>query len=311
MATAKREKSESGFYHVMQRGVNLLDIFEDDDDREHYLHLLEKTSRNCGVEIHAWCLIGNHTHLLLKDEDDELPNMMRNLGSQYARYFNRRHDRTGSLFGGRYESRCVDDDPRYIAVVRYIHRNPITHEEGTLSGDYQWTSYREYVNGVTDFCKTDLALALFGGISEFKRMHEEEWPYERHLDIGTSKAPCDEEVRVLANGVLEEAGFSVDVSHIGRLKRGMRDKALFVVKRVVGCPMRQIQRLTAVPYSAIRKAVSTLAGEADGAEERELKPTEELLTSLANPEMAREGAWLTERVGLLNARLLKASVAFT
>ena len=62
MATKKRKRSESGFYHVFQRGVSLFDIFEDDEDRELYLKRLVRYASELHVEIHAFCLMSKHTH---------------------------------------------------------------------------------------------------------------------------------------------------------------------------------------------------------------------------------------------------------
>ena len=138
MATKKRKRSESGFYHVFQRGVCLFDIFEDDEDRKFYLKRLVRYASELHVEIHAWCLMSNHTHLLVRAQHETLSAVMRKIGSVYARYFNKRHGRTGPLFEDRFGSVCVETDSQFLSVMRYIHRNPIHHEERTLMGDYPW-----------------------------------------------------------------------------------------------------------------------------------------------------------------------------
>lgn len=259
MATPIRKRSNSGFYHVIQLGVNHYDIFEDDEDRSFYMEALVSAARKYGATIHAWCLLSNHTHLLMKVGYEALSNVMRQLGSVYAKYFNKRHGRSGPLFGGRFTSVCIEADAQFIAVVRYIHRNPIQHEKATLLGNYAWSSYKDYQNGMEGICDTSLALDLFGGIANFVRIHKEEWPFERHLDIGATGRMSDDEARRLANVVLENAGFGVRVSNIGALAHELRNKAMLLVRKIVGCPLRQLQRLTAVPYSAIRRATSSVA----------------------------------------------------
>ena len=102
MATKKRKRSESGFYHVFQRGVCLFDIFEDDEDRKFYLKRLVRYASELHVEIHAWCLMSNHTHLLVRAQHETLSAVMRKIGSVYARYFNKRH-------GILQSDRCNDD----------------------------------------------------------------------------------------------------------------------------------------------------------------------------------------------------------
>ena len=259
MATPIRKRSNSGFYHVIQLGVNHFDIFEDDEDRSYYMEALVSAARKYGATIHAWCLLSNHAHLLVKVGYEGLSSVMRHLGSVYAKYFNKRHGRSGPLFCGRFTSVCIETDAQFIAVVRYIHRNPIQHEKATLLGNYAWSSYKDYQNGVEGACSTALALDLFGGIANFVRIHKEEWPFERHLDIGATGRMSDDEARKLADVVLENAGFGIRVSSIGTLAHELRNKAMLLVRKMVGCSLRQLQRLTAVPYSAIRRATSLVA----------------------------------------------------
>lgn len=291
MATKPRKRSNSGFYHVFQRGVNLFDIFEDDIDRRFYLSRLKKYSAELGVEIHAWCLMSNHTHLLLRADYEALSAMMRQLGSVYARFFNTRHNRSGPLFEGRFNSVCVETDAQFMTVLRYIHRNPIHHEESTLCGSYPWTSFGEYVNATPSTCKIGFGLALFGDIEALVKFHGEWNDNERHMDLDTIGPMIDDEARNRAQIALNDAGFEVTVSRIGSLPRNLRDKAIACLKRVVGCSLRQIQRLTAIAYSSIRNAVA-FAGEADTNCENETtkeSPLQELIAAFENVNgIARE-----------------------
>lgn len=255
MATRPRERSESGFYHVFQRGVSLFDIFEDDEDREFYLNRLKRYAAEFDVDIHAWCLMSNHTHLLLKSDFDALSSMMRKLGACYARRFNFRHKRSGPLFEGRFGSKPINTDIQFLSVVRYIHRNPVFHEESAALGDYPWSSYGEYVTAAPQICKLALALELTGSVEQFIRFHEGFDDFERHLDIGMCGRMSDDEARIRADRALANAGFDVSAMHIGLLPQKLRNKAIVHVKKIVGCSLRQLQRLTAIAYSAIRLAV--------------------------------------------------------
>lgn len=256
MATKRRKQSSSGFYHVFHRGVNHFDIFETDEDREYYIHNLRKHARLLGVEVHAWCLMSNHIHLLLKSDFETLSAFMRRLSSSYAKFFNTRHVRCGPLFDGRFESVCVETDEQLMTVVRYIHRNPVYHEEAALCGNYRWSSFGEYVTGSPTVCDISFVIELFGDIDSFGSYHAGWEESERHLDVDTLGRMGDDEARRRADAALLAEGFKVAVRDIGKLPRKLRDEALTCIKRVVGCSLRQIQRLTAVAYSAIRKAVS-------------------------------------------------------
>ena len=255
MASKPREVSKSGFYHVFHRGVDLFDIFEDDEDREFYLKRLARYAFEYGIEIHAWCLMSNHTHLLLRADHKALSELMRKLGSVYARKFNMRHHRSGPLFEGRFGSVPVETDAQYVSVVRYIHRNPVLHREKVFLGDYPWSSYGEYIAAAPVYCELGFTLSMFGSLKEFVRFHEETRDRERHLDIGTAGRMLDDEARERANCALDDAGFDVLVSRIGSLPRKLRDEAIVCVRRAIGCSLRQLQRLTGIAYSAIRVAV--------------------------------------------------------
>lgn len=298
MATKKRECSESGFYHVYQRGVCLFDIFEDDADREFFLKRMTRYFDELGVEIHAWCLMSNHVHLLLKADLEELSAAMRKLESVYVRRFNRRHMRSGPLFEGRFCSVCVKTDEQYMNTMRYIHRNPVRHEAATLCGSYKWTSYGEHVAASPDTCVVKLAMSLFESVENFIRMHgESDVDRERYLDVGTSGPMRDDEARAKADAALKLHGFRVGVTRIGTLPQAVRDRAIACVKRSVGCSLRQLQRLTAIAYSVIRKASGFAAGNMTGVseDERYESPMQELSASLESPLAGRASNHTQER----------------
>ena len=99
--------------HLIQRGNNRAECFVDDEDRTYYLRTLREASRRMRCAIHAYVLMTNHVHLLLTPEDEAGPaRMMQGIGRRYVRYFNERHDRTGTLWEGRFRSTLIDSDER-------------------------------------------------------------------------------------------------------------------------------------------------------------------------------------------------------
>ena len=107
MARRPRAHAESGFYHVILKGSGSQIIFEDDSDRRSFLSYLDTYRRAFDVRIIAWCLMSNHVHLIISDEADALSDFMHSLTSAYACKFNRRHQRTGPLFNGRFHSVAI------------------------------------------------------------------------------------------------------------------------------------------------------------------------------------------------------------
>ena len=117
-------RTVTGFYHVCARGVGKQLIFEGDEDRWEFLELMRECCREAGVTVIAWCLMGNHVHLVLADYEDAMSAAMHRLLLTYARRFNKRTGRTGHLFQNRFDRRSLDTDRYLMAAIRYVHANP-------------------------------------------------------------------------------------------------------------------------------------------------------------------------------------------
>ena len=128
--------------HVVQRGNNRQDCFLHHNDRLVYLSLLRDgvAFRHCA--LHAYCLMTNHIHLLITPGDEEACSlMMRDLGRDYAAYFNRTYERTGSLWERPFKSCLVDSADYVLACYRYIERNPVRAHMVEHPRAYPWSSY--------------------------------------------------------------------------------------------------------------------------------------------------------------------------
>lgn len=128
--------------HIVQRGNNRMTCFGQEGDYLVYLALLRQASVNFGCAIHAYCLMSNHIHLLLTPtKPDACTALMHALAQQYAQYFNRTHQRTGTLWEGRFRS-CIVESARYVlACHRYIELNPVRAGIVPRPEDYAWSSY--------------------------------------------------------------------------------------------------------------------------------------------------------------------------
>jgi len=128
--------------HVIQRGHNRNACFRDDTDRMVYLATLAELIGKTACALHAYCLMGNHIHMLLTPPTPQAcARLMRNLGQRYAQYFNRRYERIGTLWQGRYRSCLVDSAPYVLACYRYIERNPVRAAMVSSPSAYRWSSF--------------------------------------------------------------------------------------------------------------------------------------------------------------------------
>ena len=124
MARKLREKSPTGYYHIMTRGIDKQIIFEDNKDKENYLKFLKESKDLYDIKIVAYCLMLNHVHLIVYDKGGELSRFMQSLNRKYAGYFNFKYDRIGPLFHDRYRSEIIKDERQLTACYRYVMNNP-------------------------------------------------------------------------------------------------------------------------------------------------------------------------------------------
>lgn len=134
--------------HIIQRGNNRLPCFFVEADYFVYLDLLRIAAEKAGCRVHAYVLMTNHVHLLVSPLCSSSPAMMmKALGERYVQYVNRRHQRIGTLWQGRYRS-CLVQDARYLFVCqRYIELNPVRANMVQHPGDYRWSSYQTNAHG--------------------------------------------------------------------------------------------------------------------------------------------------------------------
>jgi len=150
MARQLRIEYEGAIYHVMSRGDRQEMIFEDNEDRLRFMKSLGDVCERADWKTHAYCLMGNHFHLVLETEKASLVSGMKWLLGTYTQRFNARHRVRGHLFSGRYKSLLVDgSDDYYLRVVcDYVHLNPLRAgmlEKGKSLADYPWSSFPEYL----------------------------------------------------------------------------------------------------------------------------------------------------------------------
>ncbi len=156
--------------HIIQRGNNRAACFRDESDYRLYLLHLRELAARLDCEVHAYCLMTNHVHLLMTPTSAEgCIALMRDLGQRYVQYFNRHHRRSGTLWEGRFRS-CVAESARYVlACYRYIELNPVRAEMVDHPARYPWSSYGANTGMRDDVLISPHAEFLALGSDEMKR----------------------------------------------------------------------------------------------------------------------------------------------
>jgi REP element-mobilizing transposase RayT len=144
MSRQWRIEYPGAIYHVISRGNNRQGIFKTKVDRNLFLELLKEMTERYGIHVHAYVLMGNHYHLLLKTPDPNLSRAMQWFGTSYTRKFNLNNNASGHLFQGRFKSILVENDAYLLRLSCYIHRNPVRAGIVERLADYPWSSYRYY-----------------------------------------------------------------------------------------------------------------------------------------------------------------------
>lgn len=249
MPRVMRKKGESGVYHVMIRGINQVQLFYDDADRRAFLERLVRYKDECEFQVYAWCLMGNHAHLLLREGPISLGVTFKKLLLSYSHYYNSRYDRRGYLYQGRFESKPIDDDSYFFAALRYIHRNPLDIARPVTF----WTSYSEYFEDpmVTD---VDFALGMFSEDGEAARQMLAalvEGDGEGLPEYSMASKSCIRDVEAIE--IIKEVGRVEHCGDLCLLDVSERRKKVAEMRRR-GLTIRQIARLTGLNRGEVERA---------------------------------------------------------
>jgi len=141
-------EQEVAIYHIIIKGIDGIDIFTDDIDRNKFLQLLQKMVNSHKVHLFSYVLMNTHFHLLLKTEEANLSRAMQLLNSSYAHWFNYKHIRKGHLFQDRYKSYLISNLQYLLSISSYINLNPF--ETGMVDASepekYKWGSFRYFIS---------------------------------------------------------------------------------------------------------------------------------------------------------------------
>jgi REP element-mobilizing transposase RayT len=217
MGRRARQHYEGAVYHAMSRGNDKQAIFLDQQDYQRFLKDLARAVKFVGAELYAFCLMPNHFHLLVRVGHLPLEKLMLYLKTRYANGFNRKWNRIGHLFEGRYKSLLCANDAYFKQLIRYIHLNPVKANLVASPGDWPGSSHNEYLGLESGITETAYPLSLFDPDSEKAR--------EIYLDLlglGPTAFPMPEE---------SDSPAPHPIRPVLAAKRGLRGIALTACRR--------------------------------------------------------------------------------
>lgn len=247
MPRKARETSATGIYHVMLRGINQQQIFEEREDYEKLLEIIKNCKSISEFEIYAYCLMGNHIHLLIKVQKEPIEQIFKRICGRFVYWYNIKYQRVGHLFQDRFKSEPVETTDYLMTVIRYIHQNPVKAGISKEIEDYPYSSIREYIDRAkivdTEFILNMRDLERF---VEFNRIKND----DRCLDIAEKAIVrvTDEQAKM----IIKKISKCDSVADFQLLDEKSRDKFLKKFKEK-GISIRQISRLTGASVGVVRK----------------------------------------------------------
>lgn len=242
MPRQARQRSDTGIYHVIQRGIDRMAIFHDDDDRQMYLNFL-KLHISEHFKVYSYCLMGNHVHLLVKS--DTLSTEMHHFASLYAIRFNHKYDRYGYLFQNRFKSEAIEDQTYFLQCFRYILRNPVKAGICLKPSDYPWSSYHCCYTMTDGWVDTRFLDTFFHSKQDFEEFIALDTP-ERCLDIDQFSHPTDKEIKQVLTQKLNGKQWD-------ELSKPEKQELLREMKYGTNTGLRQLARITRTGYNIIRR----------------------------------------------------------
>jgi len=243
MARPLRIEFEGAWYHLMNKGAGGRLVFRSKAHREIFLSLLGQVSRIFRIEIHAYCLMGNHYHLLVRTPEANLGRAMRHLNGVYTQRVNRLSRTDGPLFRGRYKSILVDADAYLRQLSRYIHLNPVDAGIVVRPEEYPDSSYRAYLGLVPSpsWLHTSFCLSLFGEERPRER-------YQRFVEEG-----LDDEIRTFygksrPGPILGRPAFRAEVRLRAEVEEHLGDPEIPDARRVRRPDLSEVSHVISVVF---------------------------------------------------------------
>ena len=289
MARPLRIEYAGAFYHVLNRGLERRDIFRNSRDYENFLSLLEDMRHKYQLVAHAYSLIPNHYHLFLETPQGQLSVIMRHIDGVYTQRYNKKYNRAGPLFQGRYKAILVEKEAYSLELSRYIHLNPLKAGLVRNPEDWLWSSYKNFINRKPppEFLNPHWLLSQFGTTSETAKKNfiqftweglKQNWDPFKNLKKGSILGEDSFVAWVQQNHIKNK--IDPEIPHLKKFKKApsgeeitavvrgliaqesLQQKFLiYALKNFSGLKLKEIgEKLGGIKYSAISTTIKRLEG---------------------------------------------------
>jgi putative transposase len=285
MARPLRIEHPGALYHLTSRGNARNDIYHDDHDRQNYLSILSEVVKRYNWLCHAYCMMGNHYHLLVETPEANLSSGMRQLNGIYTQRYNRKHKQVGHLFQGRYKAIIVDKENHLLELCRYLVINPVRAKLVDAPEHWQYSSYRATAGLIKppEFLTIDWVLSMFG-----LNRQAAQTSYQRFVREGMDEKPPWDDLK--GQLILGDADFvkqhrnllqdkenikeiSRNQRYVGRphleeifadvneLTKSVKNEKIYTAHANYGYTLKEIADLLGIHYATVSRAVRKVGQE--------------------------------------------------
>jgi len=247
MPRQQRDRSNTGYYHIMIRGNDRKKIFIDDQDKMYFIEMLKTKKENNRYGLIAFCIMDNHAHLLLQEREEDIANIMKRINVSYVFYFNKKYQKIGHLFQDRYKSEKIEDDSYLLMATRYIHKNPVKAGIVKKIEKYKWSSYRAYVEEDTVLANAIDKELVLGIFSEEKNEAKEEFIKFTNMEEEDKFIEIDEKINRM-----EESQARILWDELAKSEECLEEK-LKSFKEKTNLPLRKLAEITGINKDKINK----------------------------------------------------------
>lgn len=245
-----RQYTDSQMYHIILRGNNQQNLFYDDDDRRFFISRMKMYSEKFSIDIFSYLLMSNHIHIVIGNANEHMSRFFQTLETCYAVRFNHKHERSGHLFQGRYQSYCIESTFQLKNTVSYIYQNPEKAQIGKHD-KYRWSSFREMTGEKpAQVIAVDKLLSFYESKEEFfeyvkiKKYDESDFKY------------CIKKIRISDRDAILILKKIFKTKNLHKILQMLPEEQVQCVRKAKeeGLSMGQIARLTGISWRIIRTA---------------------------------------------------------
>lgn len=242
-----RKQSSTDIYHVMIQGVNKHLLFEDNEDFDYFIKVLNIVKKKYMFELFSYCLMDNHVHFLIKATKKDLADIMKNIQLRYYHWFHRKYDYEGHLFNGRYKSKEVETQSYFQNLINYIHNNPVKAGLCCTPSEYKYSSIEYYNNNIDGLVDTQKSISYFGTTDITKVLN---YINQNNsfvcIDIKERTFTDQEAIKVI-NNILSH----LKIPYSSFIKGNFSNNLIKQIKKT-GVTVAQLRRYTGLPFNILK-----------------------------------------------------------